>query len=84
MVPFAVTIKLDSNPQVEKFDVKTCKKGHTMAILDAKKYGVKEGKQGFVETIPGKIKVSWTVQIPLAAKLKVWRGVFRGERVRTL
>ena len=60
IVPFAVTIKLDSNPQGERFDVKACKKGHTMAILDAKKYGVKEGKQGFIETTPGKIKASQT------------------------
>lgn len=57
-VAFAVTIKLDSSSsQDAMFDVKTCRKGHCMAILDAKKFGVKEGKQGFVETRPGRIKV---------------------------
>lgn len=58
MVPFAVTIKLDSSAKGEKFDVKACKKGYTMAIRDAKKYGVKEGKQGFIETTVEGIKVS--------------------------
>jgi hypothetical protein len=58
MVPFAVTIKLNSSFKTEIFDAKTCKKGYTMAIREARKYGVKEGKQGFIETIPGKIKVS--------------------------
>ena len=54
--PFAVMIKL--NASVEGFfDVKACKKGYTMAILNAKKYGVKEGKQGFVETTPEEIQV---------------------------
>jgi hypothetical protein len=58
MVPFAVTIKLSSGSAAEMFDVKICKKGYTMAIQQAKKYGVKEGKQGFVETTPGNIKVN--------------------------
>jgi hypothetical protein len=59
--PFAVMIKLDSASK-EGFDVKAYKKGHTMAIRDAKKYGVKEGKQGFVETTTEKIKVCMLVQ----------------------
>jgi hypothetical protein len=50
------------------FAVKTCKKGHTMAIRGAKKYGVKDGKQGFIETTPGEIKVSlnrWFHGLPI-------------------
>lgn len=58
MVPFAVTIKLDATAKGGNFDVKSCKKGYTMAIRDAKKYGAKEGKQGFIETTMDKIKVS--------------------------
>ena len=56
-VPFAVTIKLRSASPAEAFDVKICKKGYTMTIRHAKKFGVKEGKQGFIETSPEKIKV---------------------------
>lgn len=64
MGPFAVTIKLGLSSPGETFDVKACKKSYTMAIHEAKKYGVKEGKQGFVETIPGRIKASLNGRIP--------------------
>jgi hypothetical protein len=53
--PFAVTIKLGSG---ENFDAKACRKGYMMAIRGARKFGVKEGKQGFVETSVGMITVS--------------------------
>jgi hypothetical protein len=57
VVPFAVTIKLNSSAKEEPFDVKSCKKGYTLVISDAKKYGVRDGKQGFVETAPEETRV---------------------------
>lgn len=50
---FAVTIKVAGGG----FDVKGCKKGYTIVIPDARRFGVKDGKQGFVEVAAAKVKV---------------------------
>jgi hypothetical protein len=56
---FAVTLKpADDGTGVPSFEVKGFKKGHTIVIRRAKRYGVKEGKQGFINAGMEDVKVS--------------------------
>ena len=56
---FAVSIKLaDVGSAVPKFEVKGFKKGYTIVVRGAKRYGVREGKQGFVNAVAEDIMVS--------------------------
>ena len=57
---FALTIKLvDHGSAAPKFEVKGFKKGYTILIRGAKRYGVREGKQGFVNAVMEDVKVSF-------------------------
>jgi hypothetical protein len=60
--PFALTLRIPA-AQVKQgvqgggYDVSAFKKGFTVVVPDARRSGVGEGKQGFVEVPVGEVKV---------------------------
>lgn len=61
-IPFALTLRIPAS-QVKQgvqgggYDVSALKKGFTVVVPKARRSGVSEGKQGFVEVPIGEVKV---------------------------
>ena len=60
-ISFAVTIQLSEKGGEEgKFDVKGFKKGYTIVVKGARKFGVRDGKQGSVKTGRDEVEVCFS------------------------